>query len=245
MNYRLYLYINQEDIRSINEFFHSHGVDFFDKKEERINELPAITKGIEVFYSSWNEEKFIEYMPCYYTLKYIQAAYFRLENPTEDSRKLFFKFKKYIQNNSFLSSDKSFYIGKSMYLDWINRTYFFPVLFHYKEFYLEEKKINDVFNELAKMNYKVKNNNVRLRNMDVLDLTGEAFVIFFDSSDLITTVVRNTILNYDFNSQCIFVYYRKRQRKYVFHYDQRNENTNLELTQLFKTLREKWSDING
>ena len=62
MNYRLYLYINQEDIRSINEFFHSQGVDFFDKKEERINELPAITKGIEVFYSSWNEEKFIEYI---------------------------------------------------------------------------------------------------------------------------------------------------------------------------------------
>ena len=90
-------------------------------------------------------------------------------------------------------------------------------------------------------NYIIKNNKARLRKVDELDMEGEAFIIYSNSSKLLPKIIRKSILNYEYGSQCVFVYYKKRQKQYTFYLDQRIEKDNFEITLLYENAKKKWA----
>lgn len=233
--------MNDNDFINFLFFLQVKNAKFYDKNKEEIEQIPVVEDGIEAFFIGYNQNDCIVYQPSYYSMKCLQMAILRIED-SKDSRlrKLFSEIKKYIRSTCLLSSDKMFYIGMEIYQDWIDKKYCFPVLFKYSEFVIDEAKIEAIFEELEKDEYRVKNNKVRLRNVDVLDLSGESFVIFLQTASIVTKVIRKSVLVYDYGSECIFVY--RRNRKYIFQLDQRlMEGETSKTFELFEEIRQKWS----
>lgn len=218
----IYTYINDEDLSLIIKLLLEKGIIFYDKDKIVTDEVQAITDTNKMFYLSNNCESFIEFIPCFYTLKYLQPASFCIEYERDSVLKeVFLIIKQHIQQRYILSPDKSYYIGASMYRDWLDKKYCYPVLFQYKEFSVDEKNIKMLFNELLKNGYIIRTNKSRLRNRDVIDFSAESFILYVEHSVLITTIIRKSLICYEYGSDCIFVYRKKRKKSYVFQLDKR------------------------
>ena len=105
-----------------------------------------------------------------------------------------------------------------------------------------EGKIEELFADVLKAGNVIRGNNVRLRNIDFIDLNADSFIIFRGEAELVTTIIRKSIIRYEYGSDCIFVYRKVRTRQLVFQLDQRLANDlSSNTVVLFKSLKQRWS----
>lgn len=138
-----------------------------------------------------------------------------------DKDKFFNALKKYIRNNFVITTSKGEYFGPNMYKDWEKRKYCFPGIFFYSEVHVENDKIKEVFDDVKKLGFEVKANRVRLRNSEHIDFTEEYYIIFSEESKLSRTIFRKKTVIYEYGSECIFVEYDLKKKKYCFYLDHR------------------------
>lgn len=243
MGKSIHIYINDEDLLLIQKFLSEKGIFVYDKNNLKVDKVPAICEGLEAFYLSHNKDEYIEFTPCFYTMGCLQPAFFYMENLNNNDMKIIFKqIKKNIRQNCRISYDKSYYIGPGIFQDWISKKYCFPVLFQFEEFYVDEGKIEELFADVLKAGNVIRGNNVRLRNIDFIDLNADSFIIFRGEAELVTTIIRKSIIRYEYGSDCIFVYRKVRTRQLVFQLDQRLANDlSSNTVVLFKSLKQRWS----
>lgn len=240
----IYVYLNDNDLSIILKLLSEKGLSTYSEDWAIVNDVRAISEGIETFYIGYNQNHFIRFSSSFYTGNQIQEAFFYIAGK-EDAVlwKAFSQLKTYIRKNYILAKDKTYYIGPGIYQDWLNKKYYFPVLLQYDEFVVDEKNIEKLFDELLKDGYLVKTNYVRLRNIDVIDLNADSFIVCTKTSNLLSTVVRKKMLYYEYGSECIFAY--KRKTKFVFQLDNRlRDDPSSQIVLLFEKIwQSKWVQI--
>lgn len=222
----IYTYLNDNDMRLLLKQSFFDEIVIYNKDGFRIEKIPAISIGLEKYYLGNDRNKYIRFIPGWRDANNrLQEAHFYAEMFDEqEGKKLFNQLKRYIRLNYKMSSDKSYYIGKGMYQDWLNHKHCFPVLFEYQEFCIEDSRLNELFDEVIKEGYCIRNNNVKLRNVDNIDLAADSYVIFKEDADLITTTIRKRFICYEYGSDCIFVYKRDKKKQIAVQLDQRLVN---------------------
>lgn len=207
----VYAYFNDYDLYAINNLLVDIGVEFSVYKNVRLNKLPF----------SWNERceitiRFrnggtILFSPCIINARHFQEGYFAITDNSPASAQMFMLIKRHIKKTYMYSKENSFYYGTGIYHDWIDFKYLFPVLFEAETLNVDSNIINTIFNIILEEGFVIQPNNVRLRDINTIDLTFESFVIYSKSDRMIRTVLRKSIIYYEFGSECIFVY--KSQKK--------------------------------
>ena len=234
----IYVYLNDIDLSPILEMLSNAGLSFYDKNKILTFEIEAISSNITTYSIGYNSDCCIGFSPCYYTLNHLQCASFYLEDvKNAELITIFNLIKDYIRKAYMLTKDKSCYIGQNIYYDWLNKKYCFPIMFEYDAFSIENS-IEAVFDYVRKHGYVIKPNNVRLRDIDTVDLSVESFVIFQNNKQLIPTIIRKTMIRYEYDSECIFVFYHKKMKCYEFVLDRRislQMSSNVEI--LFKSIK--------
>lgn len=228
----LYAYLNNEDFLQICKLLNKNGVIFYDYNKNRIEatEVPAISTCWDLFYiecrEEFNENFHIEYSPCYYAgVNWINCAEFCLTDKNDSiSNSVFLIIKKHIRQTFKLAQDKSYYYGPSIYQDWKNKKIIFPVLFEYEEILISEQDIEKVFAKILSAGYRIRNNFVRTRNLDILDLNADSFVVYGESSNIISTIVNKNKFRYEYGSDCVFIHKKQKTNEYMFLLDKRLED---------------------
>lgn len=235
---RIYVYLNDTDLSLILEILSNAGLKFYDKNKMLTVEMTAISSNITTYFIGYNSDCCIVFSPSFYTLNQLQCASFYLEDVENvELFTIFNLIKNYIRKAYMLTKDKSCYIGQNIYLDWLHKKYCFPIIFEYDVFSVENS-IESVFEYVQKKGYSIKPNNVRLRDIDNIDLSAESFVIFQNNKQLVSTIIRKTMIRYEYDSECIFVFYNKRKKCYDFVLDRRvslQRSSNIET--LFKSIK--------
>jgi len=226
----IYAYLNDYDLSIVIDIFSKFNILCCDN-------VKAITNHITKYYFSNNEQTCIKFIPCFYTLNRLQCASFCVENDDLILNSAFTAIKKHIKSTYMLSQDKAYYIGPEIYKDWKNDKYCFSTLLKYSSFYVEEDKIKELFDNIVEKGNIVRNNNVKFGKMHNIDLSAETFVIFTEKSNMLTTILRKNTIRYEFGSECIFVFKRKRNI-YEFILDERLYNiSDSAIVDLFISIR--------
>ena len=238
----IYLYINEKDIKELIDFFKKNNVEILNIDKQNVGEIPAIYKGITLFYLKNDIGTILEYQPSYISMNRLQLAWFRYENNDGSRTSMFGDLKKYIRKNYIISTDKCYYMGPHMYQEWKNKVYCFPTLVRYSKFAVEKEYIKEVFKEIHELEFEIKPNKVRLRHMDSIDFTEEAYVICGNQSEIFRTIFNKNTVIYEFGSECIFIFYNIRKKRYEFQLDYRiEEKKESRLVFLWERIREKFS----
>lgn len=131
--------------------------------------------------------------------------------------------------------NRTCYIGPGIYQDWLKQKYYFPVLFYYDEFVVGENQMRLLLENIMERGFTVRNNNVRTREMKMVNMRAESFVVFDDLSKMLTTIIRRNVIRYEYGSECIFVFRAEAQRKYRFILDKRMaDNSPSKMIRLFE-----------
>lgn len=239
----IYIYLNNDDLTLLLKELSFNEIVIYNKDGLKVDKISAISNGIEKYYLGKEEKKYIEFTPCWFSANYLQEACFYTEKTDEpEGKNLFNQLKKYIRLNFRISSDKSYYIGNQIYQDWLHNKYCFPVLFEYQKFCIENNRLNELFDDVIKEGYSIRNNKVRLRNINNIDLGADSFVIFKENTDLITTIIRKSFISYEYGSDCLFVYKRDKKKQIEILLDQRRmKDSSSHAAAIFQKLQEKWS----
>ena len=231
----MYVYLNDNDLLNILNFFSENNINCINADSE---EIKAVSNGFPVFYFGIDSETCINFSPCFYTLNLLQCAVFRIENDNEFLNSIFTKMKKYIKSSYRLSKDKAFYIGPDFYNEWKENKYCLPLLLEYHSFCVNKSYIKELFDHVSHKGFIVRNNNSRLRNINNLDLLSDSFVIYADRSKMIETILRKSIIRYECGSECIFAYKRK-NGIYEFILDDRlYDNCDCSIVKIYDEIKE-------
>lgn len=71
-------------------------------------------------------KKYVRFIPSWYDAmnRPFEASFYALKNAEQEGKKLFNQLKWYIRSNYKMSNNKSYYIGKGMYQDYIQTGYY-------------------------------------------------------------------------------------------------------------------------
>lgn len=232
--------MNEDDLESILNLLHEKKCFIYNAKKIKIDEVMAIANEYLKIYIGFGDDCFIEFSPSYFAGNYLQEAVFYIrDKENEVLWKIFNDIKKYIRQTYMLSKDKSYYIGPGFYKDWLDKKYCVPSLFQYEEVFVDKNDLKDLFEFLLKSGYRIKTNNVRLRNIDIIDWQADAFIIYTESSELITTIIRKTMISYEYGADCIFVFKKPKLKGYVFQLDKRvSDDVDSKIRLLFQRIKE-------
>ena len=238
----LYAYFNNKDLYDFFEFIENQRIPIIAKSRSSIKELQAISTDLSTLYIPTCESNNIEITMCHYAGYFLQPGSIRIDEVlTSQDKNVFTTIKKYIHKRYKLSKDKSYYIGPGIYSDWLNRIQKFPVLFEYDEITVFEQDIKDVFASISKKGFVIRANNVRLRSINDWTFDDESFVIFDSINKLSKVIFRKTIVHYDYESICIFVYKDSKRKRYKFILDKRiDEVTENKLIELYEGIRTQY-----
>lgn len=241
---KLYVYLNDDDLSIILEMIYSAKLSIYDKDKAKVFKVEAISSNVTTYFIGYNSDCGIRFSPNFYTLNQLQCASFYLEDvDNKELLTIFNKIKNYIHKSYMLSNDKSCYIGPNIYLDWLNKKYCFPIIFECDIFAV--KNIESIFVYAKKCGYTIKVNNVRLRDANNIDLSAESFVIFQSDNQLVPTVIRKTMIRYEYDSECIFVFYNKKTNYYEFVLDKRISLQSSNVTTLFNSIKDVFGENSG
>ena len=73
----IHTYLNDNDLKNILNIFSEYDVKCINVDYD---DIKAITKGLPTFYFGNNDETYINFIPCFYTLNQLQCATFIIEN---------------------------------------------------------------------------------------------------------------------------------------------------------------------
>ncbi|MBQ3100511.1 MAG: hypothetical protein IJC50_05915 [Clostridia bacterium] len=251
MSKRIYFFINDEDLFDLLSFLTEGGFTYrCDTQFKAIN--PNLVK-VEITYqrNKENNQNYIHFYPSISSETYTSDAYIVLDDEAEAHQNLtkaFRKIKKYIKSHYTLSKNKAYYIGPNIYKDWLKREVKLPVLLEYEEIVIGENSINlkRFFDCIVNQGYYVKVNFAKLRNIDVLDLTANSFIVYSSLDKIEKTIINRNMVRYDFDSECIFIYKTKHGKETVLSFllDKRVlKKSSSKLVLLFEKLRDKTTNI--
>ena len=235
----IYVYLNDSDLMKIFDIFYQFNITCCN---DNVYNIKAVSSHLRKFYFSNNSQTFIKFIPCFYTLNQLQCASFTLDCNDSILDSAFLKIKKHIKLMYTLSPDRFYYIGPGIYQDWIDNKYCFPTLFKYLSFNVDSRNLQLLFDDILNSGNLIKVNNVKLSNIDTIDLFAESFVIYTNNSKMSTTILRKNTIRYEFGSECIFVF-RRKYEKFEFVLDHRvYSGSNYKLIKLFESIEEHWSE---
>ena len=240
MGKAIYIYLNDEDLLEIVNLLEAKKVSIYNEEKLETNHIQAVSNGLRWFYIGSSDHFNIKFIPCFYSAKYLQCASFCLISKDDVfCRKIFTFIKKHITRNYKLSGDKSYYIGPGIYREWLNRKIILPVFFECSKFSVNEDDIPYLFDEILSEGYKIKTNNVRIRDIDVIDFKAESFVVFNQSYSPIVNIIGKNIIRYEYGLDCIFV--NRKNHQYVFCLDARIVfDQNSTLPSLFEKIKKRY-----
>lgn len=253
----IYLYVNDQDISDLIEFFHNRNARIYDKYWTELHQMPYVDDRFPVFHIGYDKVNYIDYEPSNYTINKLQPGRLMLEDGKDKNiNKLFSDIKKYIRKTYSIATNKDIYMGASMYKDWLVKKYIFPSLHKYHEFKLAPNNLINMINEILEGGYYVRNDRVDLNEVDLINHAGESFVIFSDKDAMITTthttcvvygdgtkVIGNNRLFYEHGSECIRIFKMKKGKSIQVQVvlDERiAKNKECEMYVLFEKLKNKW-----
>lgn len=239
----IYFYANKKDL----EMIFDESIDdvwFLSSTFQKYDVI--FTDGKFCFESSDNaiSEKGITFYPCWMSRNYLQPGCLYLDNQKDniaDKKILFSKIKKIIRNIFILSKDKSYYIGPSIYLDWLNRKYRFPCLLSYDSFEVDAKHVDleFLFDDIQTKEFVVRSQKCYLINEEYIVRDTDHYVIFNDMSNM-EFAITDDVKHYEYGSECVHIVGKKEagRKIYSFIIDKRLSNceTNT-MTQLYKKLK--------
>ena len=101
--------------------------------------------------------------------------------------------------------------------------------------------LKELFDNVIENGNIIRNNNVRLRNVNDIDLSADSFVIFNDESKMLTTVLRKSLIRYECGSECIFIFKRKKGIYELILDDRISDNSECSIVKLFVEIKENFS----
>ena len=218
----IYVYINNQDVVNLVKHVNQLGIFIYNENSCEICVIPSISDIFINLIIGYNYNDGIEYNPCFFTSEYIQPARISMaDNNNANAKRTFMSVKKYIKEFYILSSDKSTYIGPCMYQDWIERKYKFPMLLEYLEFDVDENKLYDVINCFHDNGYIVRNNKTRIKDINQIDIMADSFVVFKQDLSMKTKIINKSIILYEYDSECIWIYRKPKRKKIVLQLDKR------------------------
>lgn len=222
----VYFYANNQDLKML---FDESICDFCEPTSTfEAYEIFAIDGRIQLGKSSdFTTKDSIIFYPCWISHNYLQPAHLYLEKQNDKQTEnyiLFSRIRKAIKNKFMLSKDKTYYIGPSIYLDWLNRKYRFPNLFNFDCFEVEAKDVDTefLFDDLKMKGYIVRSQKCYLINEEYIAQDTDHYVVFKDTFCMEFSINGDTKI-YEYGSECIHIVgKRKRGRKiYSFVIDKR------------------------
>lgn len=241
MKKKLYAYFNDNDLYDLLAFLNTRNISILTPNHIPQSDIRAISTERLILQIPAYETHNIEIVMCSYGGYFLQPGVIGIneEYSTQEMR-IFTAIKKYIRQNYKLSKDKSYYIGPGIYSDWLQRKHRLPVLFEYDEIIVQEQDVEEVFAYIENKGFVIRANNTRLRNISNWNLNEDSLVICDNINKLNNLIIRNTIIHYDYNSICIFVYKNVKRKQYRFVMDKRIDlSSNIMLFELYNDICEK------
>lgn len=234
----VYAYFNTDDLAKLLNELLQIGIPLFDNEQRQISNLPFVVENITEIGLYSQEKGCVIFSPCFYLGNQLQCGSFCLtqENCYADSPRLFSQIKKTVRKKFTYSKENACYYGSGFYDDWLNKKYCLPVLIDFERIEIKDDKIDKLFSMLQNTCFSIKPNNVRLRDIDKVDFSIPSFIIYSNENRLVKTIIRNSLLRYEYDSACIFA--DKDERKGVFSlvFDRRLTDDSPELRVLFEGL---------
>lgn len=235
----IYAYFNTDDLEELLNRLLKKGIPLFDDEQRRILNLSSTAEGIKEMCLRSQDGGYIVFSPCVYLGNQLQCGLFCL--PQDDccpsSLKLFSQVKSIVRHIFSYSKENACYYGPGIYDDWLNKRVRLPILLDCDSVELTVDRVEILLDTLKGTCFSVVPNNVRLRDIDKTDLLMPSFIIYTNKDLLVKTIVRKTIIHYEYDSVCIFV--RKDERKKIYYavFDKRIAADSPELSLLFEKLR--------
>ena len=198
------------------------GLSICSSSGEILTPMQSVTTSLLTLYILTGGKYNIQFEMCTYIGNMLQYGTLFLECEDDPvALSVFLYIKKYIRQAYRISKDKMYYIGPSIYNDWLQGKYLFPVLFEYEEIIVSAEDFNAVFTKIVSRDFIIRVNDVRLRSVNDLDLSKGSFVICDNLESLNTTIRRKRFIHYNYGSKCIFVYKDVKRKLYRLVWDKR------------------------
>ena len=238
MKKTIYAYFNNNDLSELLNGLLQKNMPLFNDKREQIIDLPFAEKNItEVNLYSKNNGCVI-FTPCYFLGNQLQCGSFCLipEDDCPASLELFSQIKKVVRNKFTYSKANACYYGTGFYDDWTSKKFCLPILLDFDRIDIAIHQIENLFIALQNTCFRVKPNNVRLRDADKVDSSIPSFIIYYNENHLVQTIIRKSFVRYEYGSACIFVDKDERKGVYSLVLDRRLPKDSAELKVLFEKM---------
>ena len=238
MKKTIYAYFNVDDLAELLDGLLQNGMPLFNDERGQIMDLPFVVNNItEVKLYSQNNG-YVIFSPCFFLGNQLQCGSFCLMqgNDCSASLELFSQIKKVVRNKFSYSKANACYYGPGFYDDWINKKFCLPILLDFDRIELAVDRIGNLFSMLKSSPFRVKANNVRLRDVEKVDISTPSFIIYSYEDRLEQTIVRKSWIRYEYNSACIFVDKNERKGVYTLVLDRRLSKDSFELKFLFEKM---------
>lgn len=238
----IWAYYNESDLYQIENFLSNIGVVFVDRNQKVVENLPFLSKELPTFSICLGNRMCIEYTPCLESNGYLQCGSFRLINNHTDSQKLFSLLKKYIRKTFSYSKRNACYYGTDFYNEWLANKWYckLPISLESQQVDFDIKDMDSIFQDVADMGFIIRPNYIKLSNMDEINISHDAFVIYSNLCEVVRRIIRKRSVYYEPDSFCIFVYKNTKKGIVSFLLDKRITAQNSpKIANLFETLKAK------
>ena len=239
MTRTIYAYFNADDLAELLKSLREKSITLFDNEQRQMLNLPSITVGVKEIRLNSQENGCVTFSPCSYLGNHLQCGLFCL--PQDDccasSLKLFSQIKNNIHHIFSYSKENACYYGPGVYDDWMNKRVRLPILLDCDRVELPADRVQSLLSTIKDTCFSVAPNNVRLRDINKTDMLMPSFIIYTNKDLLVKTIIRKTIIHYEYDSACIFVYEDARKKKYSAVFDKRLTRNSPELSALFDKLK--------
>lgn len=225
----LYLYFNEEDLQSLFSSIDVSDTAFFDSKGNKVDSLPAIGDSPSTYVISGKNSETMYFIPCHYINKsrsLYSGVFFSDCDCSSKENQMFRSIKKYVKKHYLYNKRYCCYIGTGAYDDWLKRKYVYSIPLDFSMVTVSSNSINHIFNEAKRRGFYILPNNVRLRDINVLDLQRGSFIIHPQSANILKTTLRKSYIRYEYDSECIFVEKDEKKAVYAFILDKRLQGEN-------------------
>lgn len=239
MKKTIYAYFNNDDLSELLNGLLQKGIPLFDDRQRPIMDLPFAVKDITEIRLYSQENGCVTFAPCIYLGNQLQCGSFYLmsESNCTASLELFSQIKKAVRNKFSYSKANACFYGPGFYDDWLNKKFCLPILLDFDRIELTVNQIENLFSALQNTCFRVKPNNVRLRDVEKVDLSIPSFIIYSNDNHLVRTIIRKSFIRYEYDSACIFAYKDEKRGIYSFLFDRRLTCDSPELVSLFEKLK--------
>ena len=244
----MYLFIDNDDIRTVEQFMGICGIQFFDKNGRVVKDIVGQSFENMTFYIGSEQNHQIHFLTASRVGQQLDAAQLYLgKGADKESRSNFNMLSRFIKNNMHYNDVLQAWIGSSAYKKWKNNEMLLPVLLDYSSFSLDSQTAKEAYKWAVQEGYYV----------DYLVVDGEPAIIsekVFPDSFYYSPYKKDVVIycedsalevqtrghhsTYTNNSEAIFCYEEKKNVRFCLD----SRITLFSLISLFKTLEKQFGD---